>query len=303
MTMTTGRNRADAGAEIVVPGSISNLGPAFDSLSVAVQLYLRVRIADARPASPGTLEFEFVGCPVPEDNRIARAFRLARERFGANTPGLRLEVRSEIPVRAGLGSSGAAAVAGLRLYEAVTETRAATDWLRLASEIEGHPDNAAAALNGGLVLSCQLEDGRVTTRAMPWPSGIVFVVATPDVGLETARARAVLPASVSREDAIFNLQRALLLLRALQTGEAGDLREAIRDRWHQPYRTPLVPGLQEALAIDHPAVLGTCLSGAGPSVVALSTTDAAPEAARQLEAVYRRIGLACTIRTLKAHQS
>jgi homoserine kinase len=302
MTMATDPNRVERG-EIVVPGSISNLGPAFDSLSVAVRLYLRVRIVDVIDESPDRLEFEFVDCPIPEDNRIARAFTLARERIGARTPGLRLEVRSEIPIRAGLGSSGAAAVAGLRLYESLTAPRPVTDWLRLASEIEGHPDNAAAALNGGLSLSCQLDDGRVTARGMPWPAAIQFVVATPDTPLETARARAVLPASVPLKDAIFNLQRALMLLRALQAGDAGDLREAIRDRWHQPYRAALVPGLQEALAIDHPAVLGVCLSGAGPSVVALATADSAPEAGRVLEGVYRRLGLTCTIRTLKAHQS
>jgi homoserine kinase len=303
MTMPPDQNRAEALGEIVVPGSISNLGPAFDSLSVAIQLYLRVRVIEVVEESADRLDFEFVDCPVPEDNRIARAFRLGRERIGAPTPGLRLQVRSEIPVRAGLGSSGAAAVAGLRLYEALTGPRPVTDWLRLASEIEGHPDNAAAALNGGLSLSCQLDDGRVTMRTMKWPASVQFVVATPDTPLETARARAVLPPSVPLKDAIFNLQRALLLLRALQTEDAGDLREAIRDRWHQPYRAPLVVGLREALAIDHPAVLGTCLSGAGPSVVALTTTDSAAEAARVLEDIYRRLGVVCTIRTLKAHQS
>ena len=301
--MQPARDHADASRTIVVPGSISNLGPAFDSLSVAIRLYLRVRVMQVLDESPDALEFCFVDCPIPDDNRIARAFRRARERIGLRTPGLRLEVRSEIPIRAGLGSSGAAAVAGLRLYEAITAPRPAADWLRLASEIEGHPDNAAAALYGGLTLSCQLEDGRVTARAMSWPASIQFVVATPDMPLETRRARAVLPASVPLGDAIFNLQRALLLLRALQTGDASDIREAIRDRWHQPYRAPLVPGLQEALAIDHPSVLGSCLSGAGPSVVALTTAESAPAAAQILEDMYRRIGVACTIRTLKAHQS
>src|SRR5262249_6806822 len=157
-----------------------NLGPAFDSLSVAIQLYLRVRVMEVGDPSADRLDFEFIDGAVPEDNRIARAFRLARERIGAPTPALRLQVRSEIPLRAGLGSSGAAAVAGLRLYEAFTAPRPLMDWLRLASEIEGHPDNAAAALNGGLSLSCQLDDGRVTTRTMRWPVTILFVVATPD---------------------------------------------------------------------------------------------------------------------------
>jgi homoserine kinase len=107
---------------------------------------------------------------------------------------------------------------------------------------------------------------------------------------------------VSPTSSTLNLQRAMLLLHALGTRNTADLREAVRDRWHQPYRAPLVPGLREALAIDHPAVLGTCLSGAGPSVVALTTPDAAAAASQVLEGVYRRLGVACTMRTLKAHQ-
>src|SRR5262245_38503774 len=104
--MPAGQVTTDANDAIVVPGSISNLGPAFDSLSVAIRLYLRVRIVERVEASPDTLDFDFVDGPVPDDNRIARAFRLARERTGVRTPGLTLEVRSELPVRAGLGSSG-----------------------------------------------------------------------------------------------------------------------------------------------------------------------------------------------------
>lgn len=285
---------------IVVPGSISNLGPAFDTLAVAVQLYIRVRIVEVRPAEPDTLDFRFVdGAPAGE-NRIATAFHRARGRFGIPAPGLTIEVSSDVPARSGLGSSGAATVAGLRLYEAATGARAAEDWLALACEMEGHPDNAAASLLGGMTTSCQDDGGRVTARSWRWPDDIEFVVATPAVPLDTSLSRRVLPEHIRLQDAVFNLQRALLLVRSLETGDRADLREALRDRWHQPARAPLVPGLADALAIDDPSVLGVCLSGAGPSIVALASGDTA-RAAELLAAVYRRAAVPCDIRLLSAH--
>jgi homoserine kinase len=292
---------ANDGGEIVVPGSISNLGPAFDTLSVAVELRLRLRILERRPSVQDTVDFVFVDGAPAGDNRIGAAFRHARTLIGIPTPGLHVEVRSEIPMRAGLGSSGAATIAGLRLYEAVTSPKPAETWLAMAATIEGHPDNAAAGLLGGLTLSCQHEDGRITARSWRWPASIKFVVATPAVELATPVARNVLPDRVPRADAVFNLQRSLLLLRALETGESGDIREAMRDRWHQPFREPLVPGLAEVLALEHPAIAGVCLCGAGPSVAAL-TTGAESEVAALLEDLYRRLGVQCTIRTLSACQ-
>jgi homoserine kinase len=288
-------------ADIAVPGSISNVGPAFDTLSVALQLYVRVTVLDVCPSAPDSLEFHFADGPLVGDNRIERAFRLARARYGVPAPGLRVEVRSTIPRCAGLGSSGAATIAGFRLYEAVTSAHSGEDWLSLACELEGHPDNAAAALIGGMTLSCQREDGRVLLRGWRWPDDIHIVIATPGVPLETAVARRVLPATVTLADAVFNLQRALLLVRAIETGRHEDLREALRDRWHQPYRTPLVPGLKEALALEHPSLLGTCLSGAGPSVVAFATGGAADVTAL-LEATYARLRVPCTVRLVAVHQ-
>lgn len=299
--MTDQQDSPLEGRQIRVPGSISNLGPGFDTISVAIDLYLRVRILERLPSSPDTLDVRFRPAPPGGENRIATAFRHARALVGRPAPGLRVEVESDIPARAGLGSSGAATVAGLLLYEAVTSRRCASDWLAPATGIEGHPDNAAASLMGGLVLSCQLDDGQVIARALRWPADIRIVVATPHLELETAHARSVLPSSVGLRDAVFNLQRALLLLNALNTGRTGDLREALRDRWHQPFRAPLVPGLSEALAFGHPAVLGTFLSGAGPSVVAL-TLDGAQEAAALFEDLYIRLGVPCTVRTLSVHQ-
>jgi homoserine kinase len=211
-----------------------------------------------------------------------------------------VRVESDIPIRAGLGSSAAATVAGMKLYEAVTSPRDPGDLMAIATDVEGHPDNAAAALHGGLTLSCQQDDGRVLTSAWPCPPDLRFVVATPDAELETAFARTVVPQTIPLRDAIFNLQRALLFVRALETGEYRWLREALRDRWHQPARAQYVPGLAEALALDHPAVLGVCLSGAGPSIAVLATDDA-ESAAAALRDIYVRIGLPCTIRTLSAH--
>ena len=288
--------------EIVVPGSTSNLGPGFDALSVAVDVYMRVRVLDVRPDRPALFETEFAGRGPSGENRIETAFRRAQEKFGVRPAGVRLQVSSDIPMSAGLGSSAAASLAGLRLYEIAAGIQLdSSDVLAIASELEGHPDNAAAALLGGMTLSCQCDDGRVIARSWQWPAAVRFIVATPEFMLHTTEARGVLPTTVPLVDAVANLQRALLFVRALETGQYEDIREALKDRWHQPARAPIVPGLADALAIDHPAVLGVCLSGAGPSVVALAAPGRDQEAAAVLGATYDRLGIGHTIRNLAAH--
>lgn len=286
-------------SDVRVPGSISNLGPGFDALSVAVSVYLDVHVRDDGPDEP-RLVTHFLDAAPPGENRIETAFALASRRFGPPPRGLAIDTRCDIPMRGGLGSSAAATVAGLRLYERLTSPRPVADWLALATEIEGHPDNAAAALLGGLTLSCQYADGHVEARSMAWPADITFVTVTPAAELETAFARTVLPAAIDRPDAVFNLQHALWLVHALASGEYALLREALRDRWHQPARQAYVPGLGEALALDDPAILGVCLSGSGPTIAALVQGPAdAAEAA--LGAIYQRLDRPYTIRRLAAH--
>lgn len=286
--------------EIVVPASIANLGPGLDTLGLAVTLYLRVRVTEIVHDGRGRLKCRFLDGPLRGPNRIERAFKALRPQRGA-LPSVHVEVRSEIPLRSGLGSSAAATVAGLRLRELVDGRRPGDEILAAASKIEGHPDNAAPALLGGVTSCCATDTGSITVTRWPWPARWRIVVATPELELSTAVSRRALPGELSLRDAVFNIQHVALLLGALQSGRAADFREALRDRAHQPYRQRLVPGLRKLLAVRHPDVIGFCLSGAGPSIAAFTTgkTAAVEEIIRD---TYREERIACTVRTVTVHR-
>ncbi|HEY7185496.1 MAG TPA: homoserine kinase [Vicinamibacterales bacterium] len=289
-------------ADVVVPGSVANLGGGFDTLGVAVQLYLRIRILEVRDDGAGRLTVVESTPPVRGKNAVERSFDAAVQRSGARTPSVAVAVTSDIPMAAGLGSSAAATVAGLRVFERVVGPQDDRMLLGVATAMEGHADNAAPALFGGLTSVVQIDGEDPRAIRWRWPDEVRLIVATPSVGLATAKARAALPASVSRGDAIFNLQRGLMLVHALQNGEWGEIREAVRDRWHQDARASMVPMLGEVLALDDPAVLGAFLSGAGPSVAVLARQDL-ERIERLLASMYERAGVEATVRTLKAHQT
>lgn len=284
--------------EIKVPASIANLGPGFDTLAVAVQLYLRLRVQ--KLPGRGELEFHFVDHQLHGENCIERAYRSLAGADFDRLPSLSVEVRSDIPMQAGLGSSAAATIAGLRLYEFVAGPLPIATLLNVACALESHPDNAAASLLGGLTASCQLADGAVHATSVSWPASLEFIVLTPDFPLTTAQSRAVLPPCVSRDDVVFNLQRVALLLNSLQSGDYSLLKHALNDRVHQPSRQKIVPALAEALAVEHPDLLGVCLSGSGPSIVAIAERNHR-EIACLLGSIYERRGIDCSVRTLQAH--
>jgi homoserine kinase len=291
---------SSSGREIVVPGSTSNLGPGFDALGLALRLYLRVRIAGVRDDGRGELQFTFAGGPPEGENAIARAIREVSARFALTLPSLDLEVENEIPVKAGLGSSAAAIVAGLRVAQVFTDRLDDGAVLATATALEGHPDNVSASILGGLTASVQNGD-EVVSSCAAWPAEIAVIVATPDLGLSTKAARAVLPDRVTRADAVFNVQRVTLFMQALATRQPDLIRHALADRLHQPYRAPLVPGLEEALRFAEDGLLGVFLSGAGPSIAAL-TIGSSDLIESRFTQLYARLGLRCTVRRLEAHQ-
>ena len=252
-----------------VPASSANLGPGFDALALALGLYLECTLRPSDKAFSVRISgTDRAAIPPDESNLTWRAFRRLA---GRKTPrGVALEIANEIPVGKGLGSSAAAIVAGLALANEWLELgKSREELVQLATEIEGHPDNVAAAVWGGFVVSCQTEDKQVLSVKLRLGAAIDIVLVVPEFQLSTAAARKALPAQYSRQDAVFNVQRVALLLAALSEGRSALFREAMRDRLHQPYRAPLIPGLEEILRLrDVPGLLGVALSGAGPSVLA-----------------------------------
>ena len=291
-----------AGDEVVVPGSTANLGGGFDTLGLAVQLYLRVRVHEVRDDGGSRLEVVTSTPPVRGRNAVERAFAAMVQRTGRRTPTVVADVESDVPMSAGLGSSAAATVAGIRVFERVSGPVDDGTMLSVAAALEGHADNAAPALHGGLTSVVEREGSDPLVLKWAWPTELRVVTATPFTGLATAKARAALAPSVARKDAVFNLQHVLALVHALQTRDFGRLREAVADRWHQPARAGLVPHLGAVLALNDDDVLGAFLSGAGPTVAVLARSNF-PRVERLLATTCERAGVPVTVRTLSVHQS
>jgi homoserine kinase len=281
-----------------VPATSANLGPGFDALGVALALYNDV---EAREADAVTVAIEGEGAgqlPSGMDNVVARGIHLAFDAAGRPFKGAAIRCTNRIPAARGLGSSAAAWVGGLVAGNALSGGALTTDaLLALATRAEGHPDNVAAALLGGLTVSCAGAESAVTAISLPVPDDLAWVVLVPAITSSTADARAVLPPTVPRADAIFNVQRVALLLAALQTRRRDALVAALDDRLHQPYRRALFPWMPAvAEAARGAGALGCVLSGAGPSLLAVVAGDGGA-VARAMERALRAAGVEGHART------
>lgn len=255
-------------ATLKVPASSANLGPGFDALGLALGLYLECRF---RPSSQLAIRVsgrEVEAIPTGEDNLIWQTAQRVAADVGEELTPVELEIHNEIPIGKGLGSSAAALTAGV----VIADSLLGLGWkpLRIldeAARIEGHPDNVAACVLGSIVASAIDAGGAARAVRLELPAHFGVAVVVPDFDLPTTKARAVLPDCYSRADAVFNVQRAALLIAALATGTISAFPTALEDRLHQSQRAALVPGLEEILKLRAPGLLGCVLSGAGPSIL------------------------------------
>jgi homoserine kinase len=256
-----------------VPASSANLGPGFDTLGIALSLYLECRVKPAERLSIRMTGRDVESIPVDENNLIWRTAVEVATSEGREMPPVELEVSTEIPLGKGLGSSASALVAGAAMANRVV----GLGWddhriLDVAARMEGHPDNVAAAVLGSFTTAAVGPNGLTQAIRLEIPDAFSVAVVCPDFELETKGMRGVLPNAYSKEDAVFNLQRATLLVAAFATGSRCAFPEALSDRMHQPYRMGQVPGMEEILNLRAPGLLGCALSGAGPSILVLYET-------------------------------
>ena len=289
-------------ATVDVPASTANLGSGFDCFAAALSLRLRADLFETDEAGI-TVVVRGEGARYPEagEQLMVRSFRegLRVARGSASGSGAwRIEVTSLIPPARGLGSSAALIVAGVLLGVVAGRHRPTDDILMgVAFEIEGHPDNVAAAYRGGFTLSVADPRGGVRVRRFEPPDGWVPVVFIAEATSPTSQMRAALPSTIDHADAVKAASRAALLATAVATGDASGLRVAMDDTLHQPYRLPLLAGTRELIDLAYAAgAAGAALSGAGPSVLAICDSAATAHAVEDAFNSTGRPGMAARLR-------
>ncbi len=267
------------GVRVQVPASTANLGPGFDCMGMAIKLFNYIAV---EPADHFEMEVSGEGegeLPRSLDNLVCRSMRLLYQTVGKEMPAMRIHLDNQIPLARGLGSSAAATVGALvAANELNGRLLSPLQLIKLANKIEGHVDNAAASLLGGAVLSL-VEGDELVFTAIKVPATLRAVVFVPGFHMSTKEARAVLPAQVSRADAVHNAARVGLLVVALMGGRLELLRTATQDRLHQPYRQQLFPEMYALFdAARQAGALGAFLSGAGSTILALTGEEPEPVA-------------------------
>ncbi len=260
-----------------VPASSANLGPGFDALGLALGIYLecRFRPSDVLRICASGRDAALIS--TGEDNLIWQTAQAVARRARAALGPVELIIHNEIPIGKGLGSSAAAHTAGVVIAnELLGLGWGAGRILDEAARLEGHPDNVAACVLGSVVATAVDAGGTARAVRLELPEQLGVAVVVPDFAVPTSEARSVLPDSYPKEDAIFNIQRAALLVAALAAGSTNVFPTALEDRLHQPYRLRLVPGMEEILKLRAPGLLGCCLSGAGPSILVFYKRGAEP---------------------------
>lgn len=262
--------------KVRVPGTTANCGPGFDAVGIACTVYNDLELM---LAEQGSLLIEIEGegkgmIPTDETNIVLQVIQTVLQKVGKEYQGIHIKMNNRIPLSRGLGSSAAAIVAGIVAANAATgNTLSKDEMLDMATEIEGHPDNVAPAIFGGITISVMEGNQARYLRFVP-PGQLTMVVAIPDFNLSTHVARQVLPQTVPFKDAVFNISRTALVIGSLCQGRFEHLRYALEDKIHQPYREHLIPGMQQVFdAALQQGALGVAISGAGPCLIAFAENN------------------------------
>ncbi|KUG04553.1 homoserine kinase [hydrocarbon metagenome] len=284
------------------PATTANLGPGFDTLGMALELYLQV---EAEFSQSG-IEIVFSGArdrsimESPQENLIYKAMNFVFRQARYSPTGLYIEIDNDIPIGKGLGSSAAAIVAGM--YSAnrlIGDPFLPAELLHWAVKMEGHADNIVPSITGGLAVAMVYE-GEVYYQQVRPGGQLGVVVAVPDFILPTEQSRAVLPRNVPMQNAVWNLQRACFLLASLQNGDFSNLAKAMDDMIYQPFRKVFIPGFDQILqsAIEAGA-MGVALSGAGPSILAFTAPGQEMDIGKAMQKAFNEVGVSAQVLYLK----
>ena len=287
-------------AKVTVPATTANIGPGFDCLGAALTLHNHFTFAPAERLSINVTGKEADRLSTGPDNLVYRSFEAFYSHLQKPCPPVHIDIDLHVPLSRGLGSSSTAIVGGLVGANLLAGRPLNLDQLAaLATQLEGHPDNVVPALLGGCRLAVHGENNRLTLCQIPWHKSIVPTVIIPDFELATSEARRVLPNSYSRQDAIFNAAHLALLTQALAKGDGDWLTKTLCDRIHQPYRKTLIAQYDEihAAALNAGA-WGLVISGAGPTLLALSSQTTADRVCQAISKPWQQADIPCTIHRL-----
>ncbi|WP_099205228.1 homoserine kinase [Scatolibacter rhodanostii] len=259
---------------IDVPATSANLGAGFDSLGIALTLKNRIWMEESDEVEISCKDS--IEVPKTRENLIFWAAEYLYRECGKTLPGLKIVQENNIPLARGLGSSSSCIVAGIMgANRFMGNPLSQSDLINMAAKMEGHPDNTTPAISGGLVASA-MEGERVYSVSVPVSDKIRFVVMIPPFELKTEKARKALPDQYSRGDAVYNLSRSGLMTASLFSGELQNLRVAVQDRIHQPYRSGLIDNCDTVFRMSYElGSLGTYISGAGPTIISMVETSQA----------------------------
>jgi len=288
--------------KVQVPASTANMGPGFDILGLALNLYNTIEV---ELLSGDKVQITYSGegsdvIPCDQSNLVYKAIQSVFEQTKQSMPGISINIKNEIPLMGGLGSSSSAIVSGIVAGNALCEKKLSEkELLQLAVKLDGHPDNVTPALFGGFTFSYLEEDGSSDVIQLKFPNDIGIIAVSPQFYVSTSDARKVMPKQYLTKTVINNATQLFRFVKALETKDFSHLRMLLDDQIHQPYRFPLVPGLKKASEVAYEkGAVGSFISGSGPTLIALAVEQ--PDIiAEEMVAVFEAEGLVARIRYLQ----